>query len=110
MSEQQSPQRTCIGCRQVADQTQLMRWVREKSEGGQTAVVPDLRRRMSGRGAWLHPDPACAAAAAKKRAFNRAFRAQVSMPDEAQLTAAIDAFHSMGRADVTVQPESGSEI
>ena len=38
------------------------------------AVVPDTRRRLPGRGAWLHPDPDCLRNAEKRRAFPRAFR------------------------------------
>ncbi|RKT56955.1 hypothetical protein C8E97_5669 [Saccharothrix australiensis] len=38
------------------------------------AVVPDTRRRLPGRGAWLHPDPGCLREAEKRRAFPRAFR------------------------------------
>ena len=37
----------------------------------------DLRRRLPGRGAWLHPDSTCLDAALKRRAFHRAFRGPV---------------------------------
>ncbi|WP_446689062.1 YlxR family protein [Saccharothrix tamanrassetensis] len=37
-------------------------------------VVPDARRRLPGRGAWLHPDPGCLRDAEKRRAFPRALR------------------------------------
>jgi uncharacterized protein len=40
------------------------------------AVVPDTRRRLPGRGAWLHPDPDCLRNAEKRRAFPRAFKVQ----------------------------------
>jgi predicted RNA-binding protein YlxR (DUF448 family) len=38
------------------------------------SVVPDPARRRSGRGAHLHPDPACLALAERRRAFGRALR------------------------------------
>jgi predicted RNA-binding protein YlxR (DUF448 family) len=38
------------------------------------AVIPDLRGRLPGRGAHLHPEPGCLALAEKRRAFPRAFR------------------------------------
>ncbi|VVJ20924.1 COG2740: Predicted nucleic-acid-binding protein implicated in transcription termination [Amycolatopsis camponoti] len=38
-------------------------------------VVVDGRRRLPGRGAWLHPDPDCLAKAERRRAFPRALRA-----------------------------------
>jgi predicted RNA-binding protein YlxR (DUF448 family) len=34
-------------------------------------------RSRPGRGAWLHPDPACLAEAVRRRAFTRALRAPV---------------------------------
>ncbi|HEX3788217.1 MAG TPA: YlxR family protein [Pseudonocardiaceae bacterium] len=37
-------------------------------------VVPDPRRRLPGRGAWLHPSPDCLRAAERRRAFPRALR------------------------------------
>ncbi|WP_369806006.1 YlxR family protein [Amycolatopsis sp. M39] len=39
-------------------------------------LVVDERRRLPGRGAWLHPGPGCLAKAERKRAFPRALRAQ----------------------------------
>ncbi|WP_318241771.1 YlxR family protein [Arthrobacter pullicola] len=70
------PQRTCIGCRKKDDQAALMRLALDSRDGIQTVQV-DESRRMSGRGAWLHPEAACLATAVKRRAFGRAFRAQV---------------------------------
>jgi predicted RNA-binding protein YlxR (DUF448 family) len=37
-------------------------------------LVLDLRRRVTGRGAWIHPDPGCLAKAERRRAFPRALR------------------------------------
>ncbi|MFB9570051.1 YlxR family protein [Saccharopolyspora hordei] len=42
--------------------------------GASPVVVPDPRRRRPGRGAWLHPDPACLRLAERRRAFPRALR------------------------------------
>ena len=47
------PQRTCIGCRKKDARSELLRLV--AGAGGSSAVVVDERRRMAGRGAWLHP-------------------------------------------------------
>jgi len=38
------------------------------------SVVADPARRRPGRGAHLHPDPACLALAERRRAFGRALR------------------------------------
>ncbi|WP_456239432.1 YlxR family protein [Actinopolyspora lacussalsi] len=64
------PIRTCIGCRTRTWASDLLRVV---AEGGREAV-PDPERRISGRGAWLHPDPACLRSAERRRAFPRALR------------------------------------
>ncbi|WP_349259808.1 YlxR family protein [Jatrophihabitans sp.] len=96
----QSPIRTCVGCRQRASAVDLLRVVvapdaigkaahqaparstsgaRSSSEplgGGPVAlpVVPDPRRRIPGRGAWVHADPGCVELAQRRRAFGRALR------------------------------------
>lgn len=38
-------------------------------------LVPDVRRRLPGRGAYVHPDPACLDLAERRKAFPRALRA-----------------------------------
>jgi uncharacterized protein len=40
----------------------------------QGALVPDPRRRLPGRGAWLHPVPECLDRAERRSAFPRALR------------------------------------
>ncbi|WP_414675391.1 YlxR family protein [Lentzea sp.] len=40
------------------------------------SVVPDLRRRLPGRGAWLHFDLECLRNAERRRAFSRALKVQ----------------------------------
>lgn len=64
-----APQRTCVGCRVRTAKSDLLRLV--VVEG---SVVPDPQRRLSGRGASLHPDLACLELAERRRAFPRAFR------------------------------------
>ncbi|CAB4884281.1 MAG: DUF448 domain-containing protein [Actinobacteria bacterium] len=63
------PVRTCIGCRQRAEPAELLRVV--IAEG---SLVADARRRLPGRGAWIHPVAACVEAATRKRAWGRALR------------------------------------
>lgn len=67
-----TPVRTCVGCRRRDAQDRLLRVV---ADG--TGVRVDLRRRAPGRGAYVHPDPACVALAVRKRAFGRMLRAPV---------------------------------
>lgn len=63
------PVRTCIGCRRKLRADELLRVVAVNGD-----VVPDPRRRLPGRGAWLHPDPGCLDMAERRRAFGRALR------------------------------------
>ena len=63
------PRRMCVGCRERAAKSDLLRLV--AVEG---SVVPDPRGRLLGRGASLHPDLACLDLAERRRAFPRAFR------------------------------------
>lgn len=60
-----------MGCRGKALAAELLHMVVEAGE-----VIPDPARRLSGRGAWLHPHPDCLRSAERRRAFPRAFRTQ----------------------------------
>ena len=63
------PVRTCVGCRASVPAADLLRVVARDG-----ALVPDPGRRLPGRGAHLHLDPACFALAERRRAFPRALR------------------------------------
>lgn len=79
------PERTCVGCRAKAPQSDLVRIVRVGD-----GVQVDAQGVLPGRGAYLHPGrPDCAAQAAKKRALPRALKA-VGV-DAASCAAALDA-------------------
>ncbi|NKE63971.1 YlxR family protein [Lentzea sp. PSKA42] len=65
------PVRTCIGCRTRTLPSELLRVVAVDG-----SVVPDLHRRLPGRGAWLHFDLECLRNAERRRAFPRALRVQ----------------------------------
>ncbi|NEW39311.1 YlxR family protein [Nocardia cyriacigeorgica] len=70
-----APVRTCIGCRKRELAAELLRIVaREDDDGDVVAIVPDTRRRLPGRGAWLHPVSACLSTAVRRRAIGRALR------------------------------------
>ena len=72
------PLRTCVGCRQQAEQKDLYR-VAVKTRGEELPkVVFDADRSLPGRGAWIHASEKCVSVALKKGAFNRAFKARVS--------------------------------
>ncbi|MEV7996946.1 YlxR family protein [Streptomyces sp. NPDC086077] len=69
------PERTCVGCRERAAKTELLRIVAIKGE-----CVPDPRGTLPGRGAYVHPALVCLDQATRRRAFTRALRAPGS-PD-----------------------------
>ena len=66
--------RTCVGCRQRGSRSVLLRVVAVIDYAGMPVLVPDPRRRLPGRGAWLHPVVDCLDAAVRKKAFGRATR------------------------------------
>jgi predicted RNA-binding protein YlxR (DUF448 family) len=74
----------CVGCRSRAEADGLLRVV--VVDG---TVVPDARRRLPGRGAWLHPVSGCLDRAERRSAFPRAFRVQGPL-DTGQVRAQIE--------------------
>ncbi|WP_447040306.1 DUF448 domain-containing protein [Streptomyces sp. DSM 118878] len=72
------PERTCVGCRERAAQSGLLRIV--EKEG---ACVPDPSGTLPGRGAYVHPALVCLDLAVRRRAFPRAFRVRGPLDTEA---------------------------
>jgi predicted RNA-binding protein YlxR (DUF448 family) len=72
-SRSHEPVRTCVGCREEGGKRGLIRLVR----GPDGAVRPDPTGRASGRGAYLHPDPACLDLARRRHSLERALKAEV---------------------------------
>ena len=70
----EGPVRTCIGCRERELAVELLRVVAVSIGNGESAVTVDSAGSLPGRGAWLHPDERCFAAAIRRRAFARALR------------------------------------
>ncbi|MCJ1679963.1 YlxR family protein [Streptomyces sp. APSN-46.1] len=63
------PERTCVGCRERAAKSDLLRTVAIEGE-----CVPDPRGTLPGRGAYVHPAVVCLDQAVRRRAFPRALR------------------------------------
>ena len=63
------PVRTCLGCRQRAPRSSLVRVVARDGR-----AVVDTAARLPGRGAWVHPDSGCLENAIRHRAFGRALK------------------------------------
>lgn len=88
------PQRTCVGCRQVVAQGQLLRLAVVDER-----VVPDPRRRAPGRGVYVHARPDCLKAAGKG-GLARSLKRGVSRPElDAIASVAATAAASQGGAD-----------
>ena len=64
------PVRTCVGCRERAPQSELVRLVWD----GASVFVS---RTAPGRGAWVHPCQKCTGKLARKGVLSRAFHTTV---------------------------------
>ncbi|HEV7415492.1 MAG TPA: DUF448 domain-containing protein, partial [Tianweitania sediminis] len=74
----QTQERTCIVTRRAGDAGSLLRFV----AGPDMSVVPDLKRKLPGRGCWVTADRAHVDQAAKKNLFRRALKAEVQAAPE----------------------------
>ncbi|MBX7268423.1 YlxR family protein [Micromonospora sp. Llam7] len=83
MARRARPERTCVGCRRRAPAGELLRIVAIGDEAD-FSLQPDPARSLPGRGANMHPDPACFAQAVRRRAFGRALRV-AGVPDDGAL-------------------------
>lgn len=79
------PRRTCIATREVRAPDELIRFV-ASPEG---VVVPDLRRKLPGRGVWVSARREAVETAIKRRLFARGLKNAVAVPEG--LADAIDA-------------------
>ncbi|MER5933335.1 YlxR family protein [Streptomyces sp. NPDC002054] len=75
------PERTCVGCRERAAKSDLLRIVAVGDE-----CVPDHRGTLPGRGAYVHPAVVCLDQAVRRRAFPRALRVQGALETAALRT------------------------
>jgi uncharacterized protein len=64
-----------VGCGESAPKDQLVRFVLRSGRLEADPAGP-------GRGAYLHPDERCAREAARRRGFDRSFRAPVRTPED----------------------------
>ncbi len=72
MSKKHEPVRTCIATRQLLPATKLLRVVVDPDDP--TRIIPDPKRVMPGRGAWITPTLHACEQAESRRAFGRALR------------------------------------
>ncbi|HLK84688.1 MAG TPA: RNA-binding protein [Xanthobacteraceae bacterium] len=98
-------ERLCIATREVRPVGELIRFV----VGPEGAVVPDLKRRLPGRGVWITAHRRFVESAVRRRAFGRAFNADVrvssDLPDELERLlerSALDALSIARKAGLVV--------
>jgi len=72
------PERLCLVTREVKPVAEMIRFV----IGPDRAVVPDLRRRLPGRGVWVTATRAVIAQAVKRGAFPRGFKAEARVASD----------------------------
>ena len=70
------PQRTCLATGEQAAPERMIRFV----VGPEGEVVPDLARKLPGRGLWVRAERAAVEQATARKAFAKAARAAVSAP------------------------------
>ena len=85
LDRKDGPERSCVVTRTVQSPDDLIRFV----VGPDGVLVPDLRRKLPGRGVWAGLSAAIVAEAIKRRAFERSLKAKVVVPPD--LVAMIDA-------------------
>ena len=69
-----NPVRTCVGCRQRGNRSDLIRIANFQ---GNLSV--DTEKKLPGRGSWLHLKTKCLETAVERKAFVRAFRGKVDL-------------------------------
>ena len=93
------PERTCIVTREVRSPDEMIRFVL----GPDGSVVPDLRRKLPGRGVWVSANAAMVGEAVRRKLFPRAFkteaRASATLADDVDLALRADLRGSIALAN-----------
>ena len=92
-------ERTCVVTREKHAPEELIRFVLGPDE----TVVPDIKRKLPGRGVWVGMSKTLVAQAAKKHLFSRGLRAKAlaspDLPDLVERLLARDALQSLSMAN-----------
>lgn len=103
----QEPQRTCIATREVRSPDELIRFVL----GPDGDVVPDLRRKLPGRGVWVSARRDAVETAAKRRLFARSLKtaavASEGLADAIDVALVIDLRQALALANKAGQVVTG---
>ncbi len=97
--DEDGPERTCIVTRRKASPDEMLRFV----AGPDALVVPDIRRRLPGRGVWVTTSQVLVAEAVKRGAFARGLKTKVrvetDLPQSVGDLLAVDALQSLAMAN-----------
>ncbi len=66
--------RTCIGCREKKNKSELIRIVNSKEKG----IIVDLKRKEQGRGAYICKNEECFKKTIKNKGLSRALKTNVN--------------------------------
>ena len=77
--------RTCVGCRQRGNRSDLIRIANFQ---GNLSV--DTEKKMPGRGSWLHKKTKCLETAVERKAFMRSFRGKADLEQVTDLVKQIE--------------------
>jgi predicted RNA-binding protein YlxR (DUF448 family) len=92
-------ERLCVVSRAVKDPEELIRFVADPDR----RLVPDLKRRLPGRGVWVTGTAAAVKEAVKRRAFGRSLKAEVvtspSLAEEVEALLRRDALQALSLAN-----------
>jgi len=80
------PLRSCLGCREVRQKDELLRFVLDPAG----TLYPDISRKLPGRGSYTCFNRDCLEAALKRKQFHRSFKGEVRLLPEEELLALIE--------------------
>ena len=86
MSEKQIKVRRCVSCRENRQRDELLRVV--KTADGKFQV--DFKGKAQGRGAYICKNSKCAAAAKKRRQFDKSFKTNVPVEIYEEIISAVE--------------------
>jgi len=84
------PQRSCLGCRDIKAKDDLLRFVLDP-EGN---VVPDVAKKLPGRGAYTCFSRSCLEMAIKKRQFGRSFKGMAKTASAEEMLSLVTALQT----------------
>jgi len=103
--DEDGPERTCVATRVARPVDELIRFVADPDG----VVVPDLRRRLPGRGVWVTANAAAVAEAVKRKAFARGLKRPVTV--SAGLADEVDALlKRAARESVSLANKAGQVV